>query len=189
NGDGTFKEPVHQPCGHDSQGVATAFMDADDKLDLVVSLSAEGGGHVDVLHGNGDGTFVYDADGGRNLSAGSFGVAVADMDSDTKTDVVATAVDDHVFILLGDGAGGLSRANPFTTGAGPFGVALADFDGDMKPDVVTADGNASTMSLLRNDGAGGLEAAASFPVGSGPARVTAVDLDSDGNMDAITADT
>src|SRR6185295_19908601 len=71
NGDGTFKEPVHQPCGHDSQGVATAFMDADDKLDLVVSLSAEGGGHVDVLHGNGDGTFVYDADGGRNLSAGS----------------------------------------------------------------------------------------------------------------------
>ena len=191
NGDGTFGPPVQQNSGHDSQGLAAAHMNADDKLDLVVTLagatSMEAFGHVDVLLGNGDGTFVYDMDGGRNLSAGSFGVGVADFDGDTKLDVVATALDDRLFLLRGDGEGAIGRADPFPTGAGPFDLAIGDLTGDRLPDVLTADGDASTVSLLRNDGAGGFAGPVAFPVGAGPRQVHAAHLDAGDTLDALTA--
>jgi hypothetical protein len=189
NGDGTFADPELRRSGHDSQGLAAAHMNGDDNLDLVVSLAAEGGGHVDIMLGNGDGTFVYDEDGGRNLSAGSFGVGVVDLNGDGPLDVVATTFDDKAFVLLGDGAGGLGRADPFPTGAGPFGIATADFTGDSRPDVITADGEAGTVSLLRNDGEGGLAAPVAFQAGFGPVKVVAADVNGDGDPDVLTANT
>ena len=169
-------------------------MNGDAQLDLVVTLAAEGAGHVDVLLGNGDGTFVYDPEGGRNLSAGSFGVGVADFNGDTKLDVVATTVDDEpttqdpVFLLLGDGAGGLGRAAPFPTGSGLFGLALADLTGDTLPDVLTADGDDSqTSACCATTAPADSPHRSRFRSAPAPSRCSRRRLDDDAHLDALTA--
>jgi hypothetical protein len=96
NGDGTFKPAAHYLSGgFGAASVAVADVDGDGKLDLVVvNCSATsgsctgGGGTVGVLPGNGDGTFqtaVTYSPGGNT----PFGVAVADLNGDSKPDIVA----------------------------------------------------------------------------------------------------
>lgn len=59
------------------------------------------------------------------------GVAVADVNGDTKLDVVAAnANSDDISVLLGDGAGGLATAVNYPVGDAPRDIAIGDLDGD-----------------------------------------------------------
>ena len=81
-GDGTFTEKalIYQDSWHASF-VATADLNADRKLDLVVS----GTGGVAILRGLGDGSFEQPT----RLSVGARGVAIADLNCDGKLDLAA----------------------------------------------------------------------------------------------------
>jgi hypothetical protein len=92
NGDGTFQTAVAYPAGAQAQSVAVTDVNGDGKPDIVVSgldPSCDGfcDGLVNVLLGNGDGTFQtavsYSSGGDRPAS-----VAVADVNGDGKPDVV-----------------------------------------------------------------------------------------------------
>lgn len=187
DGSGGFGPPHTQPSGHDSQGLAHADMNGDGHADLVVTFSSEAGGSVAIMLGAGDGTFAYDPDRERNLSAGSFAARVADFNGDGQLDVAATTLDGHVALLRGDGDGRLGRAQLFPTGAAPYGMDVVDLNGDGIPDVLTADGDGSSVSVLFGDGAGALSPPTSYPVGLAPAKVVTADLDGDGILDAVTA--
>ncbi|HSQ01148.1 MAG TPA: FG-GAP-like repeat-containing protein [Candidatus Dormibacteraeota bacterium] len=190
NGDGTFQSPRQSPCSHDPAGVVVADMNHDDRADIVVSIASESGGEVNVLLGNGDGTFSFDpVEHVRRLMGPSYGIKVGRLDGDDNLDVAAVTTDGQLAILLGDGTGHLSRPVSQPTGMQPLRLALADLDGDGPLDIITADSGSDQLTLFRGDGLGAAALVGSTAVGQAPQAVAIRDMDGDTLLDAITANT
>ena len=97
NGDGTFKVPITQPrLNNTSADLKVGDFNGDGKLDLV-SAGVFNTGALQILLGNGEGTF---RDTG-NLIAGksSVSVVVADLNGDTKPDLAAE-IDNQLAVTL-----------------------------------------------------------------------------------------
>jgi len=97
NGDGTFQTAVAYPSGgYGASSISVVDLNGDGKLDMVVANCSSTSGDcsggsgatgVGVLLGNGDGTFQAVVNYGSGGST-PFGIAVADLNSDTKPDIV-----------------------------------------------------------------------------------------------------
>src|SRR6266516_2261524 len=61
-----------------------------------------------------------------------------------------------------------ARAANYATGSGPFSIGLSDLNGDDKPDLATANGLASSVSVLLNGGDGSFEAKRHYRTGRYP---------------------
>src|SRR5207253_561415 len=105
------------------------------RADLLVDAS-EG---VEVLLGNGDGTFQ---DFGNVPTAYYPGaLAAADVNRDGRADlIVANFYDADVSVLLGNGDGSFQEQRRFAAVAGPFALATQDVDGDGRLDILVAGG-------------------------------------------------
>jgi hypothetical protein len=95
NGDGTFKPHVDYPAGRTPSSVIIGDFNGDGKLDLALSNYAPGGvsvppGYLNILFGNGDGTFQSPAAfvAGPNPAT----VAVGDFNDDGAPDFVTGSV-------------------------------------------------------------------------------------------------
>jgi hypothetical protein len=116
---------------------------------------------------------------------------LADVDGDGDLDVVVGG--DGVDVLLGDGAGGLTRApgSPYSGPTVAEDFAFGDFDEDGRGDVVVAEHDEGPrLFLLRGAEAGGFELALGSPfvVDATPHvhTVAALDFDGDGHLDVVT---
>ena len=85
NGDGTFAARVDTALGFYPEDVAAGDLNGDGKQDLVIAQSQT----VTVLLGQGGGTFAAGVDY-ATIAAGYTKVVIADMNGDTKLDVVAS---------------------------------------------------------------------------------------------------
>jgi VCBS repeat protein len=150
NGDGTFQTAVpYDTGGDDADSVTIADLNADGKLDLVLSERCQGGlncstdGAAAVLLGNGDGTFqsAVTYDSGYQTAA----VAVADVNGDGKPDLISASscttlggsCAGWIGVLLGNGDGTFQAVTFFGSGGEPpLSLAVADVNGDGKPDVL-----------------------------------------------------
>jgi hypothetical protein len=136
--------------GNGEWALASADMTRDGILDLVVG--ARFGQTVDVLRGNGDGTFTHIA---QQSSGGQvWQLNAADLDGDGYPDVAcANSLTDNASILMNDGAGGLLPATTYPSA--PFAIATdvgdLDGDGDLDWAVSCYDGR---WRVYANDGAG-----------------------------------
>ncbi len=95
-----------------------------------------------------------------------------------------------VSLVVGVGgafAFGFAPHADFPTGANPSCVAVGDVNGDGKLDLVTANGNASSVSVLLGNGAGSFGAKTDFATGLGPSSVAVSDVNRDGKLDLVTA--
>jgi hypothetical protein len=218
NGDGTFQTAASYVSGaHNAFSVAVADVNGDGKPDLLVTnilaiytSPADLTGSVDVLMGNGDGTFnaAVPYDSGGQLS---YFVAVADVDGDGKPDLVVTNFcasgtincgssgsisTGSVSVLLGNGDGTFKGAVPFSSsGYGAFSVAVADVNGDGKPDLLVTNlcissSNCAngTAGVLLGNGDGTFQAPVTYSSGGVPARSVAVaDVNGDGKPDLVVA--
>jgi hypothetical protein len=157
NGDGTFQSEMDVPLTLPPHSVATADFNHDGKLDLAVATEANTGstpppGVIDVLLGNGNGTFQ--APTPYTVGPNPTSILAADLNGDAVPDLaVADGGSNSVSTLLGNGDGTFQPAvswgvNPIGGGA-PLIVA-GDFDEDGTAAVDLAVASSPGVTFLVN---------------------------------------
>jgi hypothetical protein len=148
NGDGTFQPAVtYDPGGEGTGTLATADVNGDNKIDLLVGTSdPHASGVLAVMLGNGDGTLqpaLHYPAGGIGVSA----IAVADVDGDGQLDVAALA---GVFLGNGDG----TFQPEFISDGDFFGscsVSVSDLNHDGRLDLVVGNCYYTSFGVLLNN--------------------------------------
>jgi hypothetical protein len=153
NGDGTFQPPsTPTSVGTNPSFVVAADLNGDGKLDLVVTDYLVDSNNVNVVLGNGDGTFQTAA----TYTAGKQPIvaAIADFNGDGLPDIAVanagTSVGGSVALLLGTGGGAFKPGAPVGAGAVPYSLAVGDFNGDGKPDLAVANIQGFNITILLN---------------------------------------
>jgi hypothetical protein len=194
NGDGTFQAAVDYPCGQFPGPVVVADFNGDGILDLAVANEIYPTSTVNVLLGNGDGSFQAPL---SFAAGGTFPnyMVVGDFNGDGVPDLaVAPTNNNTVNIFLGNGDGTFHTAPHYTT-ASPGAIVVGDFNGDGKLDLAVANapapsGTSGSVSVLLGNGDGTFQAPVSYPTGTilnlGPPQGMAVqDISGDGNPDLV----
>ncbi len=202
NGDGTFQAARQFPAGKNPISIAAADLDGNGKLDLVVDGFGDrptgGQGDLNVLLGNGDGTFHAPT----RFSAGDkpFSLLVGDFNRDLKPDVAVSdfgntsAVDEGgVYLLIGNGDGTLQAPIKFAAGRNPVAIVARDWDSDGNLDLAVADNRdpASTsrggVTILRGNGDGTFGSASFYGHAGLPTSIAAGDLDNNRSADVVVS--
>src|SRR5438132_9322513 len=152
NGDGTLQTPKVTTLDVSATAMAAGDFNGDKKTDLVVSnfVSGDLGFSLDLLLGNGDGTFQAVKGIARDLQCGPIAVLAclnftpADFNKDGKLDL-AVAVSGGVQILLGQGNGAFvpGPTAAVTDGYTVGSIQTADFNNDGKLDLIVSSGQSS----------------------------------------------
>jgi hypothetical protein len=199
NGHGTFQTGRPLLDNSSVRDVAVADFNGDSKDDLVTINRSDphfpGRTVVDVLLGNGDGTFAPPVGTDLGPFDLSEGVMVSDFNGDGIPDVLTInrSSNPQLGELFGTGDGTF-QVGPTTRLAGlqPDSVAIADFNGDGIPDLAIAFpedevARQTTVSVLLGNGDGTYQAPLTFDVGSGPTSLAVGDFNSDGLPDLAVA--
>lgn len=169
--------------------IATGDFNSDGQPDVIIANGTSVQGNASVyLNGN----LAFQTQiplrwTSPGLDTNTTSVAVADFNSDGKSDVVVTNADFHaVFVALGDGAGNFSNFKSYNSGgAFPVHVVVRDFNGDGKPDLAVANLNSggNNVGILLGDGTGNFGAATTYASTASPSFIASGDFNSDNKLD------
>ena len=154
-GDGTFgsRQTLLLPGAALPWQVVVGDFNADGKLDIAVACQTVNG--VELLFGNGDGTF-------QSPSLLPFGgptqwVAVGDFNNDGLPDLaVATTPSTFIGVLTNNGDGTFTAHQQISVGSSSGAIAVGDFNGDGNLDIVSADPSSKKIWMVPGTGDGGL---------------------------------
>jgi hypothetical protein len=192
---GAFEAAVSYPVGEETRCIAVGDITDDALPDLAVT--ARDSRRVRVFENAGAGAFVILKDLLLGQILEPQGVALADLDSDAKLDVVTATAGNtlqhsvSVFVQENNGNPWIGPINGATSGFEPRGIVAADFDGDGRVDVATSNSDSNNVSVLKNGGIGIFFAAKTYPAGENPEvpQLLAGDLDADGDVDIVAFNT
>jgi len=190
-GDGTFHAAVGYPTGPDPAAIITGHFDGDPYLDLAVASSSGGmvsaTGSVDVLLGNGDGTFRAAQE--YVAGVGPYAIAGADFDGDGAQDLaVANPSTDLVSVLFGNGDGTFGSPSTWAVaGMHPQAILAGALLLDGPTFVVTANSFANDVSALQANTDGTFQAAKTSGAGSYPFWLASADFNGDNRFDLAVA--
>jgi hypothetical protein len=212
-GNGEFQPAVTYFSGaSQSLSVTVIDMNGDGKPDVLVADPCSDSfcttGIVEVLLGNGDGTFqpMVEYRSGSTLAVS---VAATDVNGDGRPDVLVAnecfsgtdCLTGSVGVLLGSGNGTFRPAVIYDSGAAvAFSLAVGDVNGDGRPDLVVAHCTRGTktgftcfsgegiIGLLLGNGDGTFQPSVTYGSGGEWAHSVAIaDLNGDGRPDLIVA--
>jgi hypothetical protein len=192
NGDGTFRSAIDTTVPYDVDGLAfvVGYFNNDRKLDVAVTGVFSSADQVDILLGNGDGTFrpngYYVVPISPNsIVAGKFGEG-------NKVDL-AVGVDPGVEVLLGNGDGTFLQPVLYPTNF-PTWVIAEDFSGMGDLDLAVSNAGVGSgyppgASVLKGNGDGTFQSAAFYSAaGKDPKFIVSGDFNDDGKPDLVTVD-
>lgn len=193
-GDGTFTNPQVILVGDGPMGLAGGDVDGDGMIDVLVVANSEGGedgtGTVSVLKRLEGGVFEVQPEISSDTFDVPFGIALADLNGDSKLDIVAVNNEgDSVSVLLGNADLTFQPATlvPLNVGTMPEAVVAADFNGDGKMDIATSDSFDDKVSVLIGIGNGTFMPYVQFKVGAGPSGLATDDFNADHKPDLTSA--
>lgn len=181
-GDGTFAAPLEFDSAFTGEWLVAHDLDGDHDLDLVGARYFG----VDVMLGNGDGTFAPATTLPVSAPEPRFGL-VADVNGDTRPDLVVTRPPD-VVVLPGNGDGTFGAELTSALVDNPVGLALGDFDEDGRLDVVSDNFFPVSLHVALGRGDGTFEPPQECPSSGSPHGIAVGDMDRDGHADLVTAD-
>lgn len=175
----SYTAPLSVTVGTTPREVVVGDIDGDGHQDLVVSNF--GSGSVSFLKGIGNGCFQS----AQNFNTGpnSHGLALADLNQDSRLDLVVTKGSNStsftsLSVLLGNGVS-FDPQNDYTTAPiprSPNHVTIGDMNKDGSLDIIVANNNPSgSFSILYNNGNGTFATGVDFPSINGPAFFVATD--------------
>ena len=184
NGSASFATQATFATGTGPISVKSGDFDRDGTTDLVIAN--RGSSSVSVLLGNGNGTGTFKAQQTFTTGANPYSVAVADVNGDSKSDlVVANRNGNSVSVLLGNGNGTFQTQHTFAVGTAPTSVTVGDVNGDGQLDLLVANESGNNISLLRGNGDGTFQAQQTFATGNLPQSIKLADVNGDGKPDVF----
>lgn len=170
-------------AGVSGEGVAVGDFRKNGDLDVVLTQSFSVP-EVNVLLGNGDGTFQSPV--AYTGMEEPVGLATGDFDGDKNLDIAVTDYEaDTIVILLGKGDGTFADIGQWWAGAEPGSVASADFNTDGKLDLAVADYGSNGVTILPGKGNGEFPTFQNVSTGNAPSDVVVTDVNLDGSPDLV----
>lgn len=154
-----------------------------------VAFADQSGDAIDVLAGNGDGTFKAAAI--QTPVDSPYYLAVGDFNANGELDlaVLSAKAGNAVTVLLGNGDGTFTPVQKTVpTGRGPTSIALGDFNDDGKLDMAVVNSSDSTVTILLGNGEGMFTAVAPpLAIAGNPDSMQIGDFNGDGIPDLALA--
>ena len=197
NADETFQPAITLPnaISQNPEFIIAKDFDLDGKADLATcnTGSAVQGNKVNVLLGNGNGTFkvpaVYSV-GSTPTGATPYFLTAADFNNDGRPDIATSNHNtDEVSVLLNGAAGGFSLVGniPLGATANPYAIVAGDFNLDNYVDLAVASSGDHKLRILLNNQDATFQLPVLVDVGTNPFGVTTGDFNFDRRSDIAVA--
>jgi fibronectin type 3 domain-containing protein len=190
----SFEFSAGLSSGAEAHSVALADIDADGKLDVIVTNYTDNSLSVFRNLSSGPGGILFDSRVVFPTGQRPVTIAIRDVDGDGKLDIaVANAWDVNVSVLRNTSSPGVINASSlaapvnFST-PGANAMTLCDMDGDDKPDMIVGNFGQPNVSFLLNTSSSGtisFGAPVNKAAGGAVYDVQTGDFDGDGKQDVL----
>jgi hypothetical protein len=190
NGLGSFPVAQTFSTALNPSGIVAADLNNDGNLDLALTTIGLSDTRVEILLGNGAGSFT------SNTTFTTFtnprSLINHDFNGDGNQDL-AVAMQSYsvstVCIYFGNGQGGFGPPTIHPVDYSPHYICKGDFNNDGVMDIATANYSGYSASVLIGNGFGGFAAAVNYPTGALPCYIESSDVNADGNKDLLVTNT
>ncbi|MGA7435789.1 MAG: FG-GAP-like repeat-containing protein, partial [Solirubrobacterales bacterium] len=167
----SFSPAQNYPAGLAPTSVTVGYLNADANLDLAIGKNMSGyGTSVEVLLGNGDGSFS--APVSYDTGTDPVSVVIGEFTGDNKPDIAsANQFSDSVSILESNGDGTFDAPVNYPVGEYPTSIAAGDLNGDHRDDLVVTNADSDNIAIMLANSSGTFDPATFRAAGHYPVSV------------------
>jgi hypothetical protein len=170
------------------QGIASADLDRNGQLDLLLSQVGTPLGSIRTMYGLGNGTFSFGLSMPMPAAAYGTELLAADFNQDNRPDVAQLDPYQNEVLVFLSYPFGLAPGIRFRVGSRPTALRAADVDGDLRLDLVVANEVSNNLTVLPGVATGYFGTPRHYLTSGGPTDVAVADFTGDGRPDLLSAD-